>query len=66
MIFILIRFYINCTFSSLLYENYNIYKQIQNKDEKLSKICIFNSCFIGGIVLINSYFLVQNIKYYLN
>lgn len=66
MIFVLIRLYINCLFCSLLCDNYKLYKQIQDNDDKLGKLCIFNSYFLGGIISINSYFLFYNIKYYLN
>jgi hypothetical protein len=68
MIYIFIRSYINFTLSCVLQENYKLYKHIQNTDydEKLSNICLFNSWFIGGIIVINSYYLFHNLNYYLN
>ena len=68
MIFIVIRLYINFSFSCLLCENYRLYKHTKatEKDKIISKICIFNSSFLAGIMLINTYYLFNNIKYYLH
>ena len=68
MIYVLVGSYINFMASCILSENYKLYKHIQNTadDDTLSRICVFSSCFIGGIILLNSYYLFHNLNYCLN
>jgi hypothetical protein len=68
MIWSLLKIYINCWFCSILYENYKLYNYINNNEDRyyLTNICIMNSCFVGSIVMLNSYFIYNDIIYYLH
>jgi len=67
MIWFLLKIYINYWFCSILYENYNIYNYIKYHEDSyhLNNICIISSTFVGSIVILNSYFIYNDITYYL-
>jgi hypothetical protein len=67
MIWCLLKIYINCWFYSILYENYKLYIYSKNHEDShyLNTICIMSSCFVGSITMLNSYFIYNDIIYYL-